>query len=402
MKKNLIFNLIATGAFYFAQWYNIILLAKFTSTYEVGAYMFLYALSMPIFYFFSMGLRNVVTSDKQLYKKTNMYIANRIMSVFLGVLCFFVLSFFYNDRIAFSILILFSLIKTLEFLSDIMYGFWQNKENFFLIALFQLTKVILLIIVSTFIIYKHGSLESLLISNLVIYSSIFILEIKIFNKEFKVSFNFIYLLKSIKLYKTVLPLGFSFLLINMINNLPRFLLERFSDLKFVGIFSAIFFITMIGTVFMSSLTQVAIPKLRDFYNISDRSGFLGLLIKMAMLGLALASMMFFISIFFGKDILNFLYGPEYSKHYTLMIYFSLGLFFTYSTSFLSNAMIVINQYQLQMISQIISIIILLISLLLGLSFYGAESIGKIIAFSDFIRSLSLSILFVVGYKLVHR
>ena len=74
----------------------------------------------------------------------------------------------------------------------------------------------------------------------------------------KVSFKF--------LLMTLLPLGVVQALMSFSTSLPKFLLDYFSNLEIVGIYSAIAYLMTIISLFMNSINQTLLPYIKKIYN----------------------------------------------------------------------------------------------------------------------------------------
>jgi O-antigen/teichoic acid export membrane protein len=118
-----------------------------------------------------------------------------------------------------------------------------------------------------------------------------------------------------------LPLGIAMMLISLYANVPRFVLNRYIGASGLGIFAAINYLSMIGSMLVTAVGTAACPRLSQYAQ-NDQKAFRRLLSQLAAFAALLGVLGIVASSLIGRNLLLLLYGSEYA-HYTKLLVWSM-------------------------------------------------------------------------------
>ena len=136
-------------------------------------------------------------------------------------------------------------------------------------------------------------------------------------------------IKMRKLIWLSLPLGIVMMLLSLNTNIPRYFIERSLGERELGVFAAISYLMVAGTMVVSALGQSASPRLAKYYAIMGIIGFL-------------------VSAIAGREILTLFYRPEYAERADLLVWLMVAAGINYVSSFLGYGMTAARYFRVQM------------------------------------------------------
>jgi O-antigen/teichoic acid export membrane protein len=120
-----------------------------------------------------------------------------------------------------------------------------------------------------------------------------------------------------RLFLQTLPLGIAIFLVALTASVPPFFIEPERGFAELGVFSALAYLMLPGTLIVNALGQSATSRLAwSFAN--DRRAFLVLFAKMLTLALGLGAAGVLVAIVLGRPVLALVYRPEYAEHVDLL------------------------------------------------------------------------------------
>jgi len=141
-----------------------------------------------------------------------------------------------------------------------------------------------------------------------------------------------------KLLWLALPLGFVMMLISLNTNIPRYFIERYLGERELGIFAAMSYLMVVGSIVVSALAESASPRLAKYYAAGNSTAFCTLLLKLVGVGLMLGAGGVFVAVVAGREILTLLYKPEYAERADLFAWLMVAAGIGYVSSFLGSGM----------------------------------------------------------------
>lgn len=253
--KGLSYTFISSIIYAAAQWAIIAMIGRIIGIDGLGVYSLALGIALPVNMFFNFGVRQIICSDVVLFSQKS-YLNSVLLFQSIGlVVVFFISKVFYSDYI--GLMVLVYLVKIVESICEVTNGFHQREENFKLIAISRIARSTFAVIVSTISLYVTHDLAVSVFSQLIVsLISIFIFDIKFDNSS---AIN-------PRLYQVGFPLAVAGFLVSQKLMIPRILLEEYSDMTNLGIFSSITYIVSAGGLVVTSISQVIIPKINKNTN----------------------------------------------------------------------------------------------------------------------------------------
>jgi O-antigen/teichoic acid export membrane protein len=162
-----------------------------------------------------------------------------------------------------------------------------------------------------------------------------------------------------KLARRALPLGITMMLISLNANAPRFIIEKYAGASGLGIFAAIAYMSLAGAMVVNAIGSAASPRLAACAAGGDARGFRNILAKLAGLAAALGIAGVAASLWFGRDLLHLLYGAEYAKHSTVLVWSMMAGALSYIGSMFGYAATALGRFSGQPWALALTILVLL-------------------------------------------
>ncbi len=143
------------------------------------------------------------------------------------------------------------------------------------------------------------------------------------------------------------PLGVAVGLIALNASLPRYFLGREAGLEAVGLYSALSYVTVAGSMVVTALGQAATTPLARLAAQGDAPGFRALLGRLLLLGAALGAAGVLGALLLGRPLLELLYGPAYGRDVPLFALLMLGAAPGYVASFAGFGMTALREFGAQ-------------------------------------------------------
>lgn len=320
-------NVIYSGC----RWGVLIVLAKLSNPLLVGQYSLGLAIASPIILFANLNLRSVQTTDVREQTPFSHYLGFRLSTTAAALLVVLVILAFMKESVATaSLLFMVAVSQAVEAISDVYYGRMQFLDRMDKIAKSMIVRgplsllalaVILLLTGSLFWSMTGVVLMRLLV--LLLYDarrSVHGLNVPPFSERpndllrpkwdgasyFRVA-------------KFCAPLGVISLLGAFNGQIPRYFIQGSLGTREVGIFSAMAFLSTSGSLVVQSLGQSAFVQMAKDFAARRSDDFKRLLGKLLMLGAVLGAGGVLVAALMGRQLLTFLYRPEYAEHSSLFV-----------------------------------------------------------------------------------
>lgn len=348
LKENFRWVLMGNSIYAACQWACIIVLARLGDSSLVGQFALALAIATPVYMFTNLHLRTVLATDSKSEHDFSHYLYLRILTLVGSVLIISIISIIFLDSTHAAVTSIVAVGKGFEYLSDIMYGNWQRLEQMRGIAISMMIRGILSLL---------GLLVGLVVTNDMIYavlgfvlgSLLPIITYDFFHNKALSQSNFccrnilvgvsISIKQGIakKIVILALPLGLVVMLISLQVNVPRYFIQFNYGDELLGVFSALCYPLMLGSILVNALGQSATPRLSRFYSTGDIHGYQSLTKKLAKIGVLLGVLSLILIWFVGKELLGLVYGEEYSLHSVDFMFLGVAVAIDYISSFYGNA-----------------------------------------------------------------
>lgn len=372
-KKNFSWTLFSSILFSFSQLFIISILAKLGSVELVGMYSLGLAISAPVFLFFSMNLRVVLSTDLKEEMSFSNYLMFRLFTSSIAVILIILLLAILNVSTESKlIIILISLVKWVESLSDISYGKFFQMETMQYAAISKIMRSILTIVVFLIVFLLS---ENLILSITFQLTSWMIILLLYDFKKLKKVFN-VYLVKGginknkfKTLFLIAIPLGISGTLDSLNTNIPRYFISTFYSSSELGIYTGVTYIMIIGQVFISAMSNVVIPRLSKYY-VYDLKKYVMFLRRLMILAIAISLLGILISSIFGDIILRILFSEEFSGYKNLLSLSMITASFWYMSGFLHAGIQATRKFKVQIPLFLITMVATLIFSIIFIPIFG--------------------------------
>lgn len=320
-------NIIYAGC----QWGVLVVLAKLTTSEEVGIFALGLAVSTPILAFANLQLRQVQATDScQLYVFGD-YMALRLSTTILALLVIAGVALIGYPGLQALVIIMVGLAGAFETMSDVCYGRLQQSERMDIISYSMIVKGPLSLI---------GLIIAVVITGSLIWAAIGHAVGKLLVLVFYELPTVARLLHSqssgssgelaapaqaeslqprwdlptmLKLSWLSLPLGTATMLDSLRDQLPRYFLQFYLGPSALGIYAALSAVVRAAGLIVDSLGQSATPRLAKLYAVPAKRAFVRLLLKLVGVGLVMGVVGIVASLLLGRPVLMLIYTPEYAQ-----------------------------------------------------------------------------------------
>ena len=315
-------NLIYAGC----QWALLSLLARLGTPELVGQLVLALAVTSPIMALFLFQLRSVQATDTGRDFQFGHYLALRLAALAAALLTAAVVcAVLPQGRAATWMILAVALSACVDGISDTAYGLLQHRERFRMIACSMILRGLASVVTFGLTIFFTGNLLLAVLigsmARLIVASSI---DLPCVNRvlrdeeeDWRPRWD---LDRLVGLAKIAAPLGLVTTLIALNNSIPRYFIEKSLGDSPLGIFGAIGYVTVIGTLIVAALGQSASPRFVRSFARGNKSEFLGLYWRLIGICIGLGAAGLVISMTASRFALTILYGPEYATHGDLLFW----------------------------------------------------------------------------------
>lgn len=355
------------------QWGVLVVLAKLGSPEMVGQYALGLAIATPIFMFTNLQLRGVQATDSRNDYSFVDYRSLRLSATGIGVVILIAVAIFSGfEPTTMLVILMVGVAKAFDGLSDVYYGYAQQKERMDLIARSMIFKGLLSLGAMTFMMFSTGSIVWASAGVAVAW----VLRFFVYDMRFTVilprsgkttGFDSS---RSVVLTKLALPLGLVMLLVSLNANIPRYIIQHEMGEQAVGFYSAIAYLMVAGTTVVGALGQAASPRLARQYASGNAAAFRRLLGKLVVIAIGVGFAGILISSLGGGPLLALIYTDEYAAYAILLTVIMGAGLVNYVASFLGYGLTAARYFRMQL-----PLSIVVVFTTLGTSFYLIPKFG---------------------------
>jgi O-antigen/teichoic acid export membrane protein len=348
--SNIAWMLLGNVAYGFSQWALLVALAKIGTIEMVGNFALAVAIVLPVLMFGSLSLRSIQITDYHRLYRFLEYASLRLFMLFLSLV--FILAFGliagYSRAVLLSILLIAGG-KAFEYVSDLLYGLLQQREDMAGVAISMTLRGILSVAALSLGVFLTHSLvwgsAGLLVASAAVLFGYDIPKTFADRKTRLASVipeavcycrSLVTNRGNLRLWKlalTGLPMGLVLMLVSLNLNIPRYFIQRHLGIAELGIFSAIATLLAAGSVVTNAVGQAAAPRLAKYFLAKNKRGFAILLAAIVAASLGFGALGFGGALFFGRQAMAAIYRPEYSTRQDVLVWLmgASGFFYLGST-----------------------------------------------------------------------
>ncbi len=314
-----------------SQWLTLVVMAKFGTPEMVGQFALALAIVMPILTFASLQLRVLQATDATGRFEFGHYLAVRLLTALVGLLLVSGAVFVGNYPPATVLVIAaVAVARSLDALSEVYYGLLQQRERMDYIAislilhgLLQLLAFGLVISSSMSVVAAVGAMAAVSLAVLMLYDvpaarrlsggmegasgAVSVPVHRRHAPKWDVE-----AVRKIALLG--LPISIVLTLNSLTGNIPRYFIAESLGERALGIFAAMFYLTVAGSTVMGAVGNAASPRLAKLIAVGDVPAFQRLLKKLTGIAVVTGLAGFAVAYLAGGPLLALVYRPEYAEH----------------------------------------------------------------------------------------
>lgn len=325
VRRNFSWLLMGNGAFSFAQWARVAVLAKLATPALVGQYALALALVSPVFMLTNLQLSAVQATDARNRYNFADFATLRLLCSGLALLLVSALAFLlrWNHSLRLLVLVL-TLSMAADSLCDICGGLQQKQERMDRLGISLLLRALFsLAFFAVLFRQTHSILAA--VATLPVVSAVVLLtwDLSMVRRVLRNAPLLAWQVRRLgRLALFSLPLGLIMMLISLNVNIPRYALMRNSGSAELGIFASLSYVVMALSLVVNGLGQAVSPRLSRFYAQGDVRQFRSLILRLCASGAALGVCGLAVAALFGRPLLTILYRPEYAAHVNVFLVLS--------------------------------------------------------------------------------
>lgn len=361
------------------QWGMLMILAKLCSPGQVGQFTLGFAITAPIFIFSTFQLRTIFVTDTDEKYSFEDYLAVRLISTLLAFFLVCIIAVGFRSAVDTAmVIVLVGLHKAGEALYDIFHGRFQKWERMDRIGISVVCRSFISLAAFGTIVYLTRSVAWGILC-LSASSTVVLLGFDCNGGRWGSGCLFsgrmllprqlnILILK--RLVVTALPLGIVVLLMALIANLPRYVVEHFLGQESLGRFAVVAYIYAAGSGITTGLVQGAIPSLARRFNRGDLAGFVRLMVKLCGVACTFGAIGILAATLAGAQVLTLLYRSEYASERDFFVAMMWAALIAFVATVVSNGVTVVKSFRIQPPLYVIVLVITAISSYMFIPQYG--------------------------------
>jgi O-antigen/teichoic acid export membrane protein len=311
-------NLIYAGC----QWGMLSSLAKLSNPSIVGQFTLGLAISAPVFMFTNLQLRVVQATDVNVESGFGDYFTLRLLATTLGLTVILgMLPFVGTSNSVRLVILLVSISKSLECMSDVIAGLLQREEQLKRVAISLMVRGSISVVVFSSGFALTRNLKYSIIGMCVVWGSVLLFydmpNVRRFGR-FRNSFFRFDRRELLNLMMLGMPLGWVATFATLTVNIPRYFLQHYLGLADQGIYASLAYPVVAISLVVGALSVSVTTRLARLSANGDRRQFMGLLKKLSMLGVLILGVGVPLAFLVGRPLLTLLYRREYADHVGLL------------------------------------------------------------------------------------
>jgi O-antigen/teichoic acid export membrane protein len=304
------------------QWGVVSVLAKFGGASIVGELTLGLAVSAPVFMFTNLQLRAVQATDVNAESAFADYFTLRFVATLFGLMLIIGLLPFAGSSAAVRFVILVvSVSKCAECMSDMTAGLLQREERLKLVAISLMIRGAGSVLVFSITFAYVRNLAYSLIAMSGVWLAV-LLFYDLPNARALIGRHDAYFRLDrralCRLAMLGLPLGWVATFASLYVNIPRYFLQHYLGLAEQGIYASLAYLVVAINLVVLALTQSVTTRLAHLFAQGEIEQFVRLVTRLSMLGVLIAAVGVPLTFLVGRPLLTFLYRREFADHVGLL------------------------------------------------------------------------------------
>lgn len=360
-KKNFIWNVLGLSLYSFTSLFLMIIVTRVNGLNISGIFNYAFSLSCLFYYISTFYNRTFyVANDNKKYNFNDLF-SYRLFTTLLSLILIIIFSFFNKfDNYKILIIIMMMIIKSIDSISDCIYGEIHKNEKLYHVGISLTVKAIIGVLSFLIIDLLTNNLVLSLITYLII-NILFLLvyDIKILKQDYKEIFKF-----NKDKFRYIFIDCISIFLFSFISNLlcnsQKLILTYFVSNEIQSIFGIIIMPATVLSLVGGYLINPYITKFMEYRDNKDAKNFNNLFVKLNMVIIVCGILCIIGGYILCVPVLNFVYGLDLGQYRFLIILILIGATFLANTNIASSCLTVLNCNNKQLIVYIVTSIISII------------------------------------------
>lgn len=364
LRRNFSWTFLGNVVYAACLWGMLVVLTKLGSPDVVGRFALGSAVATPAIMFANMQLRVVLATDAEQSYQFRDYFGVRMTLLPGALLVVLAIAILGYNREQALVIGVFAVVRCVESMSDLFYGFAQKHERMDLVARSLWLRGLSALILFGVVFWLTGSLVLSLIANAAAWLLVVVF------------FDWPQLRRLIKgagepsagprwdksiirrILWLALPLGLVMMLISLRNTIPRTFLESSYGEEDLGFFSALSYMVIAGSTIIMALSQSSIARLSRFHAAGNRQAFQSTITKLLGIGVLVGLGGVLVAAVFGEFLLGWIYSPEYAQHNDLFVVVMIGGALLYLGSLLGAPVSAMRAFRVQLWVYLVNVVLL--------------------------------------------
>lgn len=314
LRRNFFWTVGGAVVYMICQWGILVVLTRLGSPGEVGQFALGLAIAAPVLMLTNLGLRRIQATDAKKQFRFGDYLGLRLLTNGAAFAFIATLTLWsgYRAQTAWVILAL-AVAKTVEAMSDAVYGFLQQHERMDRVARSMLLRGIVSFTLLTGVLVATGSLFWSVLAMAAGWAAILVLHdlpaAGAWNPDRRWDRASL-----AKLAWLALPLGFIMMLASLEYSIPSLIIEKRLGEASLGIFAALACFMAASNRVVTALGEAAGPRLARHHAEGNEAGFRRLAWSLLAIAAVVGGLGLLIAAVWGSRVLHLFYGAEYAKY----------------------------------------------------------------------------------------
>ena len=393
LRDNFSWTLAGNVVYAACQWLTLVVMAKTGTPEMVGQFALALAIVTPVITLSSLQLRVLQSTDASRDFVFGDYLAVRLVTAVITIGVVGVIVGWNAYALGMALIALaVAFTRSIDSVSDVFYGLLQQRERMDRIAVSLVLHGVLQLAVFGPIIFVTGSVLLAVLGMACI--SVLILVFYDLPKARQVegpggSLRPQWSLPAFRRIAWLgLPIGLVTALNSLTGNVPRYFIADSLGERELGIFAAMFYLTVAGSTIMGAIGSPASPRLANLFAAGDYAGYRQLLGKLVAIAVATGIGGLLVALLAGKQILTLLYRPEYAGHMPTFLWLMAATAPMYVASVLGVGVNAMRRFHAQVPLPVVNLILTvgLAALLIPRS--GLDGAGQVVFLSSVLSMLT--------------
>jgi O-antigen/teichoic acid export membrane protein len=403
LRRNFSWALVGNVVYQATQWLALVVLTKLLSVTEVGLFAFALAICTPITLFSALNLRAVQVTDAQGRHHFGDFLAVQLVMSALAIVVIAYLGYRTTHRELAFLIFIVGAGQSVVVIREVFMAYCQKLERMDKVATSKVILGLSSLAALTAATWTTGSLVAGVTAMQITKLAVLVLwDLNMVGRLVRVYTGITALsylrprfnLSTMRgLVWLAFPLAITSVLINLMGNVPRYLIENFLGAEPLGYFAAVAALVAGGTLVVQAAGLSALPRLSVYYSEKSRR-YSTLLVQLVGVGLVLGLTGIAVAMLFAVPLLTILFTPEYAAYAPLFVWTMVYGTAAYVTSFLNFGLVATRRFLLQPPILSAALAATVLSGLVLVPTYGLEGavwsmmVGKLVQFVGTVIAIS--------------